>query len=193
MSAEPPGKNQERPVTARVFFALHPPETVATALAEVARRTAERQGGRPTRGDTIHLTLAFLGDIPVAELPRLQAVGDRVRGARFSLRIDRLDYWRHKRLLWAGPSEVPRCLRDLHKQLLAALAESGFRGDLKGGEFTPHITLVRHVSLENPDLTGLGGDPTWPLDWPCSSFALLRSELSSAGPNYTLLRTFTLA
>lgn len=172
---------------------MQPPEAVATALAEVARRTAERQGGRPTRGDTIHLTLAFLGDIPVAELPRLQAVGDRVRGARFSLRIDRLDYWRNKRLLWAGTSEVPRCLQDLHKQLLAALAGAGFRADSKGGEFTPHITLVRHVLSEQPDSTGIGGDPTWPLDWPCSSFALLRSELSSAGPNYTVLRTFPLA
>lgn len=145
------------------------------------------------RCDTVHLTLAFLGDVPLADLPMLHALGEKIRGVRFSLRIDRLGYWPHKRLLWAGMSEVPDGLHDLQRQLLAALAESGYRVDSAGRGFTPHITLVRHVPSESLDSAAAGGSALPPLDWPCSSFALLRSDLSSSGPSYTVLQAFPLA
>ena len=144
------------------------------------------------RCDTIHLTLAFLGDVPVAGLPMLNALGEKIRGVRFSLRIDRLGYWPHKRLLWAGMSEVPQRLHDLQRQLLAALAESGYRIDSAGRGFTPHITLVRHVPSGSLD-SAVAGGALRPCDWPCSSFALIRSDLSLSGTNYTVLQAFPLA
>jgi 2'-5' RNA ligase len=41
---------------------------VAGRLAAIAGEAAARFGGRATRRDTIHLTLAFLGDVPESRL-----------------------------------------------------------------------------------------------------------------------------
>lgn len=170
---------------------MQPPEALARALADVARQAAEQQGGRPTRCATIHLTLAFLGDVPVADLPVLVALGERLRGLRFPLRIDRLGYWPNKRLLWAGLSEVPEELRDVQRQLLAALAAAGYRTDPAGRGFAPHLTLVRRLPPDGAAALVAGG--LRPLDWPCSSFALFRSDPGASGPEHTVLREFPLA
>jgi len=193
VSAELRKADQERPPTARVFFALRPPDALAGTLADVARDAAERLGGRPTRCDTIHLTLAFLGDVPVDDLPVLQAIGDGIQCSRFALRIDRLGYWPHKRLLWAGMSEVPDGLRDLHRQLQGTLAASGYRSDTAAHGFAPHITLVRHMPSGEADSMVTGAGNLHPLDWPCSSFLLFKSELRSSGPDYGILRKYSLA
>lgn len=193
MSAESRKADQERPPTARVFFALRPPEALVGTLADVARHAAERLGGRPTRCDTIHLTLAFLGDVPVDDLPVLQAIGDSVQCSRFTLRIDRLGYWQHKRLLWAGMSDVVDGLRDLHRQLQGALAASGYRSDSAAHGFAPHITLVRHMPSGGADSKVTGAGNLHPLDWPCSNFFLFKSDLHSSGPDYAILQTYSLA
>lgn len=51
-----------------IVFVLWPPMDAAEQLAAVARVTATRFGGKPTLVKTIHLTLAFLGDVPEARL-----------------------------------------------------------------------------------------------------------------------------
>ena len=50
----------------RLFFALWPPEDLSRALADGAEALARRFGGKPARRETIHLTLAFLGEVDAA-------------------------------------------------------------------------------------------------------------------------------
>lgn len=171
---------------------MWPPDALADTLAEVAREAAEHLGGRPTRRDTIHLTLAFLGDVPVSELPKLYAAGERVRASSFALKIDRCGYWQHNGVLWAGLGEGLDCLHDLYRQLRAALDESGFRPDPQVRRYTPHLTLVRRVSLVSDESMQATAQGFRSLDWLCTSYVLVRSDLSVSGPQYTTLREFSL-
>lgn len=154
----------------------------------MARTVASQHGGRPTRLDTIHLTLAFLGDVPVSALPELCALGRRLLAGGFDLRLDRIAYWAHNHLLWAGCRATPEGLTELHCRLQAALAEGGYPVDPPGRRFTPHVTLVRKLELAEPtDLPSLPG-----LAWHCASFVLVQSDLTPEGPNYRVIETFPL-
>jgi len=48
----------------RLFFALWPPTAAAEQLTDIANSISKQLGGKPTRQDTVHLTLAFLADVP---------------------------------------------------------------------------------------------------------------------------------
>lgn len=191
MPADRRPESPQRPATARIFFALWPPADVAGRLAAIAGEAAARFGGRATRRDTIHLTLAFLGDVPESRLAELGDVAASVRGSAFELSLDRLGFWQHNHLLWAG-GETPAALTALHGALGKALAGSGFKVDGEGRHFAPHITLVRKL----PPTCQLAAGQAIPLPalaWSCQRFFLVRSQLSSAGPDYLILRDFSLS
>ena len=171
------------PETARVFFALWPPEEIARQLGGIAAEFAKQAGGRPTRRETIHLTLAFLGDIAVESLPELQRVASELRFAAFDLKLDRFGLWKHNRLLWAGCGSPQ--LIDLANVLQKRLLEAGFSVADAKRPFAPHLTLVRKVARLETALP-----VAEPLTWRCDSFALVRSQLSPAGSAYRVLAEF---
>ena len=174
-------------MTARVFFALWPPAPVARQLGAAAADFAGLAGGRATRPETIHLTLAFLGAVPVARLAELEQVAHTVRGAAFDLAIDRYGFWSHNRILWAGCSRTPAALGELAGALAAALAAAGFLSAAAHRTFAPHVTLVRKVVQRDPLLPACA-----PLIWPCRNFALVRSTLGSDGSSYRRLAELAL-
>lgn len=179
----------ERPATARVFFALWPAPELAAGLAALAREAAATAGGRPMRQETIHLTLAFLGDVPEVRLPELAQRAAAIRLPGFELCLDRLGFWRHNRLLWAG-GKTPPALLGLVDALRATLADAGLPADGGRREFTPHITLLRKLpaAVDLPQQRAIA-----PFSWPCRRFVLVRSRLSASGPDYQILAEFPLA
>ena len=74
----------------RLFFALWPSPHAVESLAGVARDCALRFGGRPTRAETVHMTLAFLGEQPDARFSDIVAAASSVAFAPFDLKLDRL-------------------------------------------------------------------------------------------------------
>jgi len=173
----------------RLFFALWPSPQSARHLATIAAETAARIGGRPTRQETIHLTLAFLGEVAEERVPELLSIGEALRTPAFDLCIDRLGHWRHNHLIWAGCSEIPAPLEELARRLSRKLSDAGFAVDNGKRPFTPHVTLVRKVP-ESEAETRLPGIE--PIAWTCSGFALVRSRLASTGPTYKALASFPL-
>lgn len=93
------------------------------------------------RSSNIHLTLAFLGDVPVARIADLVTAVRAIGGSPFELAIDTAGYWRHNRIVWAGAAHCPAPLRDLVACLGQALQAIGFQCDAR--EYAPHITLLR--------------------------------------------------
>ena len=172
--------------TRRVFLALWPGDDVATRLSGLATAAHLACGGRQMRRDTLHLTLAFLGDVAESRLAALCAAMAAVQGEAFPLRIDRLGYWAHNHIVWGGCSSTPPQLARLAADVRDALVGAGFA---HAGEaaFVPHLTLFRkarpHAAL--PDFA--------PIDWPVAGFALVASTLSSAGPAYVQLAAWPLA
>ena len=81
-------KENKPEVTGRLFFALWPPGSAAQALHGWASAAHAQTGGRITREPTIHLTLAFLGDLPLEQVSTLKACAKRVQGRAFEMRLD---------------------------------------------------------------------------------------------------------
>src|SRR5512144_2021962 len=112
--------------TARVFFALWPDAMARAALAPIVRELAQRAHGRATAIPSVHLTLAFVGDVAEAALPELQAIGAAAPREPFELRLAECGAFARARVAWVAPIEVPAELTQLEARLRAALAAGGF-------------------------------------------------------------------
>ena len=150
----------------RVFFAVWPDEAAATALHAVAREAQRNSGGRLMRRETLHLTLAFLGEVDAPRLALARRIADGIRMEAFDLVLDQVAYWRHNRILWAG-GVSPR-LTLLADTLAGELRAAGFRLDAR--PFAAHVTLLRDAGrAEMPALAQ-------PVAWPVTEFVLAQSR-----------------
>jgi len=192
VSAERRTENFPKPATARVFFALWPTADVADRLGDIAQDAALSFGGRATRRETIHLTLAFLGNVAESRLTELSSAAHEVCVAPFGLDIDQLGYWSHNHLLWAGCRTQLAPLNELFGQLCTVLARAGFRIGGEARDFAPHVTLVRRI----PDVAAPSENfplpSIQPIHWHCERFVLIGSTLSASGPVYRVIDEFQL-
>lgn len=172
------GARPRAPKGVRLFFALWPDAAVRDALAAWARALHKACGGRMTRPQNVHLTLAFLGETDPARLPALAAAAGQVAARPFELVLDQPGYWKHNRICWAGASKDPEELTAMVADLRAALAAAQFRFDAK--PFVSHVTLVRKGNAPRalPRLA--------PIVWRASGFALVRSVPAAEGSDYAL-------
>lgn len=193
MKAASPAERTAAPAaTARLFFALWPPAGVAGRLHAVAAQCAERAGGRLMRRDSLHLTLAFLGNLPAAEIDALRDIAGRLAAPRFSLALDRLGVWRRQRIVWAGcaPESLPAGLPGLAATLAEALRAAGY--GLETRAFVPHVTLLRGIAPTS-DGGARSALPELPaIIWPADEFVLVRSATGGAPGSYTVLARWPL-
>lgn len=163
----------------RLFLALWPDEAVARALDAAGLAAHQLCGGRRMRRDTLHLTLAFLGDVEATRIPGLVGALGAVKGDAFRLQLDTLAYWRHNHIVWAGCAERPAALDGLVGALRSSLAMLDLAVEDSG--FVPHVTLLRKAVVA-------GALPALePIVWPVADFALMESCLSDAGASYRRL------
>ena len=154
------------------------------AFFSMGQKLSRHCGGRRTRRENIHLTLAFLGAVE-PELGRVIAVADQIRLPPFALAFTRLGWWQQNQLAWAAPSETPRPLLDLFKALQLGLGEEGFKFDER--RFLPHVTLLRKANCPAAMLV------SEPLQWRVNDFVLVRSTLHQEGPHYAIVKRWPLA
>lgn len=169
---------------ARMFFALWPSAAVARSLAGQSRTLESHIGGRVTRTDSIHLTLAFLGDVALDRVEALLALPADVTSAPFELQLDRLGVWPRNGIGWAAPSAAPAALIELQARLANWLGQAGFRVEARA--FVPHVTLIRKATRTVPELA------IPPIAWRSDEFVLVRSNLSATGSRYETLGRFAL-
>lgn len=156
----------------RLFFALAPPAAARAALG-AWQGAAGGPGWRWAEPEGLHLTLAFLGEVPDGDRGRLEALGAEVaaRHRPFELASAGLGQFPLAgvaRILWLGigPSGP---LDALAADLRETLQQAGVAFDPK--PFTPHLTLARRA----------GGAPVPPgpppaFRWPVEALGLLRSD-----------------
>lgn len=171
--------------TARVFFALWPDEAVRRALARAGRELEALCGGRCTRPEAVHITLVFLGEVEIARLAELSASVAGIRAPSFTLTLDRLGYWRHNRIAWAAPTQIPPPVVQLADDVRAALRGAGFSFDAK--PCWPHATLLRHADCRAAQL------PACRIDWQGGEFVLVRSVPGPAGQEYEVIGRWPLS
>ena len=163
----------------RTFFALWPDESLRDELAAKAGAVAKTTGGRSPRADAIHLTLVFIGATPEDRVAALCAMMDAIQVPAFTLAFDRLGWFRHNRVAWAGIHSPPEPLLDLQRALARGAGRLGFSLDVR--PYVPHLTLARDA------LRAPAAVPVSPLEWRAESFVLVASELRPDGPRYRIL------
>jgi 2'-5' RNA ligase len=170
------------PARRRVFFAVWPDAPASGALAAAAQRAAVSCGGRPTRRENLHITLAFVGEVERERIDLLCTIGGALVSEAFDLELERLGYWRHNRIVWAGARSVPAPLAALADGLNRELRGAGYRLDEK--PFAAHITLLRKANCTG-DLPRVE-----PIRWKVAEFVLVESVLDAGGSIYTPVARF---
>jgi RNA 2',3'-cyclic 3'-phosphodiesterase len=183
----------------RAFIALELPEAARRALVTLqSRLKQERLAVRWVRPEGIHLTLKFLGDIPMEQIdPIGRALSVAIKGyGPLRLSIKGLGVFpgvRKARVIWAGLIGETAALLDLQAAVEEALAAAGFPRDRR--RFKAHLTLGRFKKAPPPPvlvtlLERCSDDA--PCDLPLARVVLYRSELRPQGARYTPLLSASL-
>lgn len=178
MSTDPANGNRH----SRLFFALWPPEQLQVQLLQRQKRVVT--SGKAVDKDSLHLTLAFLGDTPKDTEACLVQRASELQHPRFEFTLDQLGYFERPKILWLGPQNPPDHLLLLHKKLASVIQSCGLR--LTETTFKPHVTLSRKG--RRPD--AITNTPS--LNWQVDGFFLVKSELTERGPEYRRVKTFRL-
>jgi 2'-5' RNA ligase len=175
---------------------------VAIELANIRKRIAEHidrlRSSMPdvraswSREDNLHLTLKFLGDIPVANVERLSAAASIAASkiAPFEIVVEACGAFPLRgqpRVLWIGIDDPSRKLAELNRALEDECASAGFARE--PCPFHPHLTIARirqpQGSRRLAQLHKEIGFERLPIE--VNDLFLVRSELSSAGSRYTII------
>lgn len=159
-----------------MFFAWWPDDSLRVAAGHAFAAAVAAAGGRAVPPENLHITLEFLGSVPVARLGDLATLGAAARLPVAQLVLDRLAGWSRGEALVALASEVPAPVAAFQSDLRNALRERGFRVDSRA--FRPHLTLAR--KLRAP----FAGSASVPFAWPCTTLALVASEPHPGGSRY---------
>jgi 2'-5' RNA ligase len=174
----------EAPPAPRVFFAIWPDAEVRQGLMRLALQVHRQVQGKPTRADSVHMTLLFLGSTPIERLELLAELASGVAFEAFTLDMGKVGCWKHNQVAWVAPRTTPLQLAHLVEQLERGATARGF--PVESRPFAPHLTLVRKARCAGLD-TGRGaeldaGPPR--IRWDVREFVLVRSELGQDGSRY---------
>ena len=166
----------------RLFFALWPDDEVRARLERWSRELHALCGGRTTRPENLHVTLAFLGSVEETQVAEVERAAGEVAPKAVSLVLDQPGYWKHNRIAWAGASVVPPELEALVSELRGALAKSRIGFDAK--PFVSHVTLLRDAREPRaiPELA--------PIEWRLEGFALVQSVSLPQGSRYEIRKSW---
>ena len=137
------------------------------------------------RADTLHATLAFLGEIEPQRMEDLILAAQTIQGSPFDLALDTACYWGHNRIVYAAPRVVPEPLLQLVRDLEAALVRHHFHFDKR--PYRPHITLLRHSLWSDVPLPEFKK-----VIWRAREFALVQSVPDKNGAHYRVQARFPL-
>lgn len=186
----------------RLFVACEVPDDVRENIGSIIETLRSRSGTavRWIRPEGVHVTLKFLGEVPVKQLPAIKlAVQEAVVGhSPFELEFSSIGTFGGReglRIMWVGIAGDVLRLEALVRAVNAALAVVGFEPERR--PFRPHLTLGR-VRDEIPTRqraeieVAVGKMDVPPSAWRTTHVSLMRSRLTTAGAVYEVLATFPL-
>jgi RNA 2',3'-cyclic 3'-phosphodiesterase len=176
----------------RLFIAVDPsPEVTARIERAIARLRLRSPSARWVTAASLHITLAFLGEIDAEKAPSYGAALARIaaRHAPFPLRFQGGGSFGSKqrpRILWAGVEGDRDGLAALQRDVVAEIVPLGYTPEPRG--FSPHLTVAR---ARDPS-----GDPTLAAaaaalgdedfgEAAIAALVLYRSDLAREGARYS--------
>lgn len=182
----------------RAFVGLALPESYQAALAALRERVSSRlRGGLGwTRPGNWHLTLKFLGDVPLTGPGGLEQVREALAGVVFSPFVlsgqggGFFPHVRRPRVAWIGLGRGGAACAGLAAAVETALVPLGYPAEDR--PFAAHLTVARiRDSARAGDLSALERElaamvlPVVTVD----AVTLWRSQLGPGGSRYTVLAT----
>jgi 2'-5' RNA ligase len=182
--------------TWRLFIAIELSQTVRPKIAAyIDRLRAKFPDARAswTREENLHLTLKFLGSVPIAKTESLSQALRRAASLTDAFDLDiqgsgTFPPRGNASVLWIGtsPESERSCMR-LYEALEDECAKAGFARDRR--KLHPHLTIAR---LRHPaagrDLARFHQETEFEtLTVGVSNVCLIRSELSSSGSKHTIV------
>lgn len=184
MPATDDGRKGGKAGTRRLFFALWPDEATREAINAVAAMAVVESGGRPVPPANYHITLRFLGNVPVAQEKKLRKAAGLAFGIQQTIRLDRLGFWEGPGVVWLGCQKTHDDLLRLVVNLNTELGGAGFPHENR--PFRPHVTLARQG--EQAPTSSLGQT----LEWHSDEFVLVASTTDDSGAHYEVIERFPL-
>ena len=179
----------------RVFVAIELPATLrARIIDHIERLRSSIPDARASwiREDNLHLTLKFLGDIPVTKVEQLSSAASiaAIGIEPFEIVVEDCGAFPPKgqpRVLWIGIDDPSGKLSALNRALEDECANAGFAHESRA--FHPHLTIARirqpHGSRQlaarhqeigfNREIVG------------ASEISVIRSKLRSEGAQHTVI------
>ena len=178
----------------RLFIAINLPESERNAIHEsTAPLRAAARSVTWVAPDCIHLTMKFLGEQSAEDVLRVRdaiaAVARRFQPLRLDVSgVGAFPHLRAPKIFWMGIAADPK-LELLHHDLEVACEALGH--EVEARAFRPHITLgrlKRDVSADQvATMARLATNVRYRGTIEARSVDVMQSELSSAGPRYTVL------
>lgn len=187
------------PDVTRTFIGLPIPGNLRLKLSRLAENLAGvAPGGRWTHPDDFHITLAFLGDVPHADIREVCAAANRAANlaAPFDLSLRGIGAFPNSakpRVVWAGVAGDLEALAGLRRAVVDAVTAAGYPPD--DDRFHPHVTLGRLKPKPGKgDAANLEAREahlrTWTAGpWTVDSLVAFGSHRVADGPSYTALGT----
>lgn len=187
----------------RSFIAIELPEGLKTELRRLQTRLKSDgpTGVRWVDPASIHLTVKFLGDVPVDKLSEVTAaMSEAVQGIlSFRLEVGGLGAFpnlSHVQVVWVGVDGETDKLAQLVQRIESRLSQLGFPEELR--PFSPHLTLARVGNRVLPEerkrlgqlIAGTKFESSHAIE--VNSINLMKSELTREGAVYRLLRSVKL-
>ncbi|HRK56503.1 MAG TPA: RNA 2',3'-cyclic phosphodiesterase [Burkholderiaceae bacterium] len=167
----------------RCFIALRPTGPTALHIEQsVHALNALFPNARRVQTDDLHLTLAYLGQLPTAQAGELAHALAQEPPAAFPVAtwlIDHLGYFEKARVIWLGAPASP-ALQTHVNSVRHMLQEHAI--DFDDRPFVPHVTVLRHVARH----AALPPIP-FPITWPLTRPVLMYTNPQNQGSRYRIL------
>ena len=185
--------------TIRSFIAINIPAKIRNKLEEIQddlkKANVTLQLVRP---ENIHITLKFLGNVPVEDIKDIQdAINESISGFKiFSLSFEKIGVFpnpQYPRVIWVGIEKGVEELSLLNTKIENSL--SGFSLHQENRKFQPHLTVARVRSGKNRNklvntLEELKNIRVG--EMLAKEICLMESILKPQGAQYNTLKTFLL-
>jgi 2'-5' RNA ligase len=169
----------------RLFFALTPDAATRRRLSTAADQLILVASARAVSAANLHITLAFVGEVPDANLQIFREMGANLRLRQCVTTLSLWDYWPKSQALVLTARNNAQELAVQTDRLRAAVSERvRLRRDARA--WRAHVTLARKVA-QAPVLPVIS-----PIEWISSLFCLMSSSMDGNESVYTVVDSWPL-
>lgn len=175
----------------RLFFAINLPDSLKDKIERRLREIAIPINVKYTPKENLHLTILFLGNILIDDVPQILKISDEIFNQinpfdLYATDISVAPSANYARMIWLN-FEKNNILENIKQKLEESLSNLGISFQKENREMRPHITLARfeptHLEFNNIK---------FPLHFKVNEIFLMESRLQKPHALYIPLKRFLL-